>query len=343
MQSQPHIFSIVGPTATGKSQLALALAEKLFAHGTVESIDVISADSRQVYQGMQIGTGADLPVKFEQVQQSNLSYPFWQKKTANKLLRLHGLAMITPTTEWSVSHFQQLVKEVLAGLAHSSSVVILVGGTGLYHSQALQTDPQLQVPPNPEVRQKAVLLSLHELQQWLQTLDLTRWDQMNHSDQLNPRRLVRAIEISLAKPATVDGNGKTAAQSALKPLLEIGLTASAEFLAEQIHARVNARWQHGMREEVQKLISNFSDQDWKLPAFSATGYKEVRAFLEGQLSQEEALARWTLRETQYAKRQLTWWKKQTGIEWFDVSKDGAETAALAVALEFHLKNGYTIK
>jgi tRNA dimethylallyltransferase len=327
-----QIFSIVGPTATGKSQLALELATTALRlareRGIIfDGVDIISADSRQVYKGMDVGTGADLPVDFLAVEgaKHGLPYDFWQKNQ----VRLHGLAIILPTTDWSVSHFQKLVQSVISQPAASKRLVFLVGGTGLYHLQALIQDPQLQIPPNPQVRQKAAVLSLSELQAWLAELSLEKWQSLNQSDRANPRRLVRAIEVSMAvSQDSVLNQLKNSHQTTTKHRAQtLGLTGPVEFLQSQIASRVIERFTKGMIPEVEKLIANYSDEEWKLPAFSAMGFKEVRAFLEGVGTAEEVLARWTLREVQYAKRQLTWWKKQTEIEWFDVSSaDWHETA-----------------
>jgi len=95
---------------------------------------------------------------------------------------------------------------------------------------------------------------------------------------------------------------------------------------------------HTSIEEVQKLIADYSEKEWLMPAFSATGFKEVRAFLEDKISKEQMIELWTRRELQYAKRQLTWWKKEPNVRWFDVTKSGWKNSALEMLYSFYAQN-----
>ncbi len=158
-------------------------------------------------------------------------------------------------------------------------------------------------------------MSVVELQIWLQKVATAKWESMNNSDRQNPRRLIRAIEISVSE----EPHAKQKPQLPFTHI-EIGLMNSIEHISEKIRQRVEERLQNGMLAEVEKLIADYRPEMWKGPAFSATGYKEVRQFLEGILSREEMVELWVRREIQYAKRQLTWWKKDFRGQWFDVAE-----------------------
>ena len=139
---------------------------------------------------------------------------------------------------------------------------------------------------------------------------------MNHSDQFNPRRLIRAIEISLNPPHpphshTIEYVSKTT------NALWVGLTAPISTINERINQRVLARDKSGMTAEVKFLMQKYSR--WRFPAFSSTGYREWRDYLEGKISREEAVIKWQQRERQYARRQLTWFKKVPQITWSDIT------------------------
>lgn len=294
------LISIIGPTATGKTKLALQLSE-------VIDVEIISADSRQVYKGMEIGTGVDVP----------LNDP-----------HIHGVSIIRPNEEWSVMHFQKMAREVMQQAWENNRLPVLVGGTGLYHRHLFNDQSDLHAKPNEEIRAKAALLSIKELQNWLQKLSAGKFTSMNESDQQNPRRLIRAIEIlSAEKIAMPQPSFETPAQTI------IGLTDSIENIQSRIKMRIEDRLQNGFFAEVQKLMSDYSDEDWKNPAFTATGYKEARMFLEDQISEKEFKTLWLRREVQYAKRQLTWWKKYGDAKWFNVSEPDWSQTALRCILE----------
>ena len=295
MDFQLPVISIVGPTSTGKS----ALARKVAAKFSDRHVDLLSADSRQVFQGMEIGTGADVEP--------------WSSNT-----HVHGISFLPPTAEWSVAHFRKFGREILTHSAAEKGVTIIVGGTGLYHQTLWREEAEIDIPPNEELRQKAATLSLSELQEWLTSINPTHWQNMNASDRANPRRLVRALEIAQA-PTLPQPELSSLPQTQKSTFC---LTCPLPELEARITARVQDRWQNGMQQEVEKLIANYSDEEWKnCPAFSATGYREVRQFIEGTLELEQSLALWSRREFQYAKRQLTWWKKHLPAEyWIDITQ-----------------------
>ena len=288
------VISVVGPTATGKTAFALSLKKIL-----QQDIDLISADSRQVYKGMEIGTGVDL--------------------NPDKLpsgVRVHGSSFLLPTEEWSVAHFRLFARESVLRSWQQNALPVIVGGTGLYHRYLFSSDPEIDIAPNNELRERAQRMPLSELQAWAKEKNAVQFAEMNGSDRANPRRLIRLIERANTEVLPNESD--------LLPAdiqhLTIGLIDSLDHISERIAERIQERLRSGFLAEVQELMARYSDEEWKLPAFSATGFKEARAFIEEKISQDELETLWLRREVQYAKRQITWWKTARDVEWFDISQ-----------------------
>jgi len=290
------LLIICGPTATGKTSLALSLAKKF-------SGDLISADSRQVYKDMDIATGKDIPKNFKL---NNSKNPFY----SNNHIKIYGHDLVKPNQEFSVAHFTKFAQKAIKSIHEQNRLPIIVGGTGLYLNSLIKPPASLIIPPNQSLRQKLEKLNLTSLQKKLSHLNPNRFQAMNHSDKNNPRRLIRAIEIS---------NLKLSPPKYKSPdILWIGLTAPLKFLDTNIKKRVQDRINQGMSKEVKDLVNIYPN--WSYPSFSATGYKPWRKYLEKKISQQQATDLWTQSERQYARRQLTWFKKNTHIKWFDIAK-----------------------
>ncbi|MBD3279781.1 MAG: hypothetical protein GF390_03670 [Candidatus Pacebacteria bacterium] len=312
------LISIVGPTATGKTSLALFLAKQIFTKHAYAGVDLISADSRQLYQGLELITGADLPVNFYPQIANKLSFAFFSHQ--RQPINLHGVSIIKPNQAWSVAHFQDFAQEVMKWSWSQQRLPIVVGGTGLYHLHLFNTDPALRVKPQAKIRQQAAQLQVTELQDWLKKLDPNKFAQLNRSDRHNPRRLVRAIEIAQVQPAA-----QPRLITQLPDQLKLGLTASLTWLETKINQRVLKRLHQGVIEELQQLEQNYPDAT-KL-ALSATGIKELQDWLANKLSKKELITTWSLREFQYAKRQLTWWQKRTQVHWLRVDQTNHQDQA----------------
>lgn len=261
------ILIICGPTATGKTKLAVSLAKKF-------SGEIISADSRQIYQGMDIVTGKDRPAG----------------------VKIYGLDLVRPDEEFSVAHFVEYARTLI----NQIRLQIIVGGTGLYIDSLINPPKTLSIKPNWKLRKKLATKSIRELQNQLEKLDLRRWQSMNHSDQLNPRRLIRAIEVSL------QGTSLQARKVKKYDVFWLGLTADKETLNERIEARVKQRVRAGAVKEWQRLKKKYRAD---LPSMSAIGYRHL-----------PDIAKWIQAEQQYARRQLTWFKKNSHIRWFDITQ-----------------------
>ncbi len=306
------LLSVVGLTATGKTGLSLWLAEQLLAENRVEGVALISADSRQVYRGLETLTGADVPGKFNRQKNEKLPYSYFKHK--QQPITLHGVSIIYPTEDWSVAHFRDMAIEIIQHSWSQNRLPIVVGGTGLYHQQLFNNDPDIYVKPNPEIRNKAENKSVEELQTWLKEIDSKHWENMNRSDRHNPRRLIRAIEISQAlKTPGLRINSRPKFQ---KPnnYYQIGLKTNFKNLEAKIKKRVLKRFTQGAIAEVKNLLK--LSLDAKHPAMTATGVKPIQKYLQKKLTKQETIEAWTRQELQYAKRQLTWWKKHGSVEWY---------------------------
>lgn len=303
------LLVICGPTATGKTALALKLARRF-------SGELIAADSRQVYRGMDIGTGKDIPKKFK-VQNSKLKIsgkhiPYYGNGT-----KIWGYDLVEPNQEFSVSQFVRIATKIVKDISSRKKLPILVGGTGLYIDSLIKNPTTIFIPQNQKLRRELEKKNVSQLQQIVKRVNRKHFNQLNYSDQNNPRRLIRAIEI--ASYVRRHQLPKTINQS-YDPLW-IGLKAPPKILDASIEARVAKRATKAMDQEVKKLTNRY--RNWlKLPAFSATGYKIWRSYLEKKMTKTQALKLWSTAEKQYARRQLTWFKKNPSIHWFDVTQKG---------------------
>lgn len=305
------LLIICGPTATGKTAFGVELAKKYGG-------EIISADSRQVYTGMDIGTGKDLPVnskfqtpnskQIQNLKSENLSIGTYEISE----VKIWGYDLVSPKDEFSVSHFLKFANIVIPDMWNRGVLPIIVGGTGFYLSALTNPPESVVIVPNQLLREELETLTLIDLQNKLNQINSEKFKSMNHSDQNNPRRLIRAIEIMLAPKSD---------QSKQSPLgcvdqLWIGLTASNEFIDQKIEARVNSRLSEGFEEEMKKLIEAGFNKDY--PSSTATGYKQWLEYLSGNITKQMAINTWIRSEKQYARRQLTWFKNKPKINWFNV-------------------------
>jgi tRNA dimethylallyltransferase len=297
-----QIISIVGATATGKTAATLALAEKLLARRLVKAVHLLSADSRQVYRGLENLTGADLPTNFVATKKSDFSYPYFTNPSENILL--HGASIIEPSEDWSVAHFQKLFTKIKSQLG-DKEILIVVGGTGFYQQQITDPATTISIPQNLPLREKLDKLSVTELQNQLKNLDKERLENMNNSDLNNPRRLVRAIEIALYKMEQPVTAKKTNPQTSKIFYLELPKIVREEKIKQRVIGRFASA-----KAEVEKQLQN---KEISALAATCTGFAELRQLIQGTIDQSTCLAKWQLVETQYAKRQDTWWKKRSGL------------------------------
>ncbi|MBU1033926.1 hypothetical protein KKI22_03175 [Patescibacteria group bacterium] len=303
-------ISIVGATATGKTAAALELAEKLIAEKKAQKVLLLSADSRQVYQGLENLTGADLPANFVRANDQKFSYPYFVNPSKN--IFLHGSSIIKTKEEWSVAHFKKLFVEIKKALSEKD-VLIVVGGTGFYQEQILETAEDIFIPQNENLRKSLEKLNVEELQKKLESIAAKKLNAMNNSDINNPRRLIRAIEVATFKKTHSQKKSSTEKNSLPTFYLEM----SKDLREEKIKKRVVQRFLAAKKEVEQELLKNETKNSL---VFSSTGFRELEKLLKKQIGKKECLELWQLAETQYAKRQDTWWKKRSGLIKIDVEK-----------------------
>ena len=313
-KNNKRTISVVGPTCSGKTARAMEIATQLLNEKNSNGVDIISADSRQVYKGLEILTGADVPEGFKGSvtlipPKSDLPY----FTNVDDSIRIHGISMIEPTEEWSLAHFVNFAREVMQWSWSNGRQPLLVGGTGLYHKHLFSDDKTPQIPQDEDFRIDAQKMSLGELQQKLNGIDANRLEQMNESDSENPRRLIRAIEVAIWYQKH---GGSSLLQSGLSepPIAWSKVDNQMEFVSapletikERIEERVAKRFTSGAVQEVQNLLKLHLPEN--SPVLTTLGVPEIEQNLEGSLSEQECQQLWALHEFQYAKRQLTWWKK----------------------------------
>lgn len=304
------LLVICGPTAVGKTSIALRLAGEF-------SGELISADSRQVYKNMDIGTGKDVPSNF-QFLKSNLQMNNKIGYYSNGNTTIWGYDMVDPKEDFSVAEFIKIAGLIIEDIWKRGKLPILVGGTGLYIKGIVDGFATASVPRNQELRKGLFGKSTSWLFQRLKTKDPKRALALNDSDRKNPRRLIRAIEIAHATK-TPERPDKTGLVNKADVLF-IGLKLLRKKIEERIDARVGERVKNGFEEEVKWLLDQ--GVSWENQSMSSLGYRQWRRFIEEAVSRKEVIEQWKKEEKRYAKRQMTWFNKDKRIHWFDVSKKG---------------------
>lgn len=302
MLAQNHLISIVGSTASGKTKLALALAELLSTHKTelnLGEVHLLSADSRQVYQGLENLTGADIPADWQQEHDPKFSYPHFKNQKQNSFF--HGLSIISPSIDWSVAHFFKLYQEIKDKLS-SRDLLIVIGGTGFYQKQLFAEAETLTVPPNYDLRNDLVGQTVNQLQEKLAELDPEKLAGFNNSDLNNPRRLIRAIEVAKYKN---ENQIKLVADPKIKPWL-FYLDGQKEARKEKIKQRIKSRFSAAKKEVELLLKKKLNSQQL---ASSSIGLLELAELIQGKISEKDCFERWQQRENSYANEQDTWWQK----------------------------------
>ncbi len=312
MSSAAPVICIVGPTASGKSELAQRLAVALDG-------EIVSADSMQIYRGMDIGTGKVPP--------SERRVPHF------------GLDLVDPGTPYSAALFQPYARACFANIRSRGHVPFLVGGTGLYVRAAIDDYrfPEGEQVDNP-VREHYTRIAEEQgsdaLWKLLEQRDPASADVIHPH---NVRRVVRAFEL------LEEGKSYAAQKEALQHIapyeqaLFIGLAVDADLLRARINRRVDAMVEEGLVDEVTTLLQEGFREG--LTAGQAIGYKEIVAALDGQCTLVEAIDAIKLATRRYAKRQRTWFRKDTRIRWIDANGD--EDTMTAAALDVLRQEGVT--
>lgn len=301
----PPLLVIAGSTATGKTGLAIEIAERLAGEGIVA--EVISADSRQVYRGLDIGTA-----KATLEQRRGIVH--------------HGLDLVEPDEPFSLADFATHATGALAGIAERGGLAILAGGTGLYLRAVASGIPTDALPADPDVRAglEAEFLEVG-LDPLVERLRAVAPDRAIAVDLRNPRRVVRALEIV----ALDGGRGPLPEPRGYdRPVAWLGLAVDRPTHLAWIANRARAQFDAGLIDEARDLRERF---DPSLPAFSAIGYREAWAVLDGELDREAAIIEDARRNAAFAKRQRTWFRAEPAIAWLDPAAGDLVAIALDVA------------
>lgn len=293
------LLVVLGPTATGKTDLAIDLAKKFNG-------ELIACDSRQVYKGLDIGTGK-MPGRSLNVKAQKLK-GYWIVGG----IKIWMYDVTDPLHQYNVAQYINDVKKILPKIP--DKLPIIVGGTGFYLKGLLEGFTNLSVPRDEGLREELNSLMVKQLQSYLKKISKLKFDKMNQSDRNNKRRLIRKIEIS-----KFDSGKKKIVGGILgkNNILKIGLKAPRDILIERINSRVVSRVNSGMIEEAVYLHSN----GLSLERMRELGleYSVLADYLEKKKTLEGVIEVLQTRIRQYAKRQLTWFKKEKQVRWFDIS------------------------
>lgn len=285
--SPPLIAGIVGATGTGKTALALGIAYRFGG-------SIISADSMQVYEGMDVGT-AKLSLS------ERLGVP-------------HALIDVVPPNEhFSVAQYQLLALEAVNVAIRLQRLPILVGGTGLYVRAVLDGYEFLPEKPDASLRSQLRTLSEGELRARLRDIDPVAEREIASNDL---RRLERALEMSV-EPGDLPSVLKRRQHPVPWRVLRIGLRAERAELYRRLDQRVDTMVSAGMEEEVRRLLADGLNSDDT--AMQGIGYKELSGWIRGEIGRDEAIELWKRRTRNYAKRQETWFRREKDVHWIDVS------------------------
>ncbi len=305
MRDQSIILFIVGPTASGKSELAIELAHHLNG-------EIISADSRLYYRGMDIGTAK--PTMAEQAQVPH-----------------HLIDVVDPDETLSLAVFQQMAREAIAEVQRRGRLPFLVGGTGQYVRAVTEGWTPPEVAPDRKLRSELEKMQLSRGGQWLhERLQGLDPEAAAGIDPRNTRRTIRALEVILATGRRFSEQRGRA--EAPYRLIAVGLTRPRPALYARIDQRIDAMFEAGLLDEVRRLMDSGYGPD--LPAMSAIGYRECVRVIRGDMSVEQAKADMRRLTRVYVRRQANWFKESDpDIRWFNAGEPGVEAAVASFLRE----------
>jgi len=294
MRKKQKLIAVVGPTASGKTGLSIELAKKYNG-------EVISADSRQVYKKLDLGT---------------------EKVTEEEMQGIphYCIDVASPKRAFSVEQWRRRAQKALTRIEKHSALPIVAGGTGFYVDALVYNYSFPKVPPNYKLRNELSKLSVEELFETLERLDVRRAQTIESK---NPRRLIRAIEIAAAL-------GRVPSLSKRKTdfdVLWIGLNPGLEELTDKIKKRFNKTLESGLIIET-NMVRNQLGLSWKRINELGLEYRIVGEYIRGEISIEEMREKNIRELRKYAKRQMTWLKRNTEIKWFTNGKEALKKITL---------------
>jgi len=297
----PSVIAVVGPTASGKTSLAIRLAERL-------DTEIISADSMQFYRGMAIGTAAP---------------------TADELARVkhHFVGFLEPSEDFSAGTFETLAREVVCELNAAGKTAVVAGGAGLYVSaliDGLFPGPGKDETIRERLRDEAEEHGAPLLYARLKAVDPAYAETINHNDL---RRIVRALEVYELTGQPLSGLHREHRENAdVLEAVQVALDLPRDALYARINARVDRMIAQGLIEEVQSLLDNGYAEH--IERLRSLGYREMAAHLHGKCTLDEAIEQMKQNTRRYAKRQLTWFRGDPRIHWLAAGEDRPEDAVI---------------
>lgn len=287
MKELPRILVVLGPTGSGKTDLGIAIAKK-------NNGEIISADSRQIYKQMDIGTAKP---KGE-----------WKdgKYFVNGIPH-YLMDVVNPDENFTVADFKVQAIAHIDDILKHNKLPIIVGGTGLYIWSVVDNLEIPKVAPNTELRMELEKKTQPELIEMLKQLDPESAEKI---DLKNPRRVLRALEVAMTTGESFFNQRKK--QESLYDAQEFGINISKEDLYKRLDARVDQQIKDGLVDEVKSLSEKYS---WNLPSMSGIGYKQIGYYLRGEMTLEQAIELLKRDTRRYAKRQMTWFKRDPRIKW----------------------------
>jgi tRNA dimethylallyltransferase len=309
MKTTQKLISVLGTTAAGKTSLTLYLAEKILKKNMADGICIISADSRQVYQGLETLTGTDIPpnFKFKNLEKSSDYCRFL--KHNDMPITLHGVSIVSPIQDWSVAHFRNMAIDLIKQAWKKNWLPIIVGGTTFYHKQLFNNDPDIYIKPNQKLRKSLAQKSIKELKELLEKADPKKLGLMNASDRANPRRLIRAIEVAKSEKKLPKAEKNRPIFNEPEQYLSIALQIELETLQRKILTRVKQRFHGGAIKEVKHLLSLKLKPTAQV--MTSLGVKPITQYIANKLTAQETIQVWAQDELNYAKKQITWLKQMS--------------------------------
>ena len=286
----PKLIVILGPTASGKTGLSLKLAKKFKG-------EIVNADSRQIYQGMNVGTG---------------------KVIDKKGVEHYLLDVLKPDEEFTLADYKKKALAAIKDILKRGKVPFLVGGTGLYIQSIVDNLEIPAVPPNKKLRAQfeKEIKKPGAIAKWYKKLLKLDPGAAEAVDANNPRRIIRALEVCLAT-----GKQFSKLREKGEPLfdvLQIGINVPRQKLYENIDRRVEKMIKDGLVNETKKLLKKYNPN---LPSMSGIGYKEIGEYLLGKQDLVEAAQKIKYRTHAYARRQMTWFRRDKRIKWIKNYKE----------------------
>ena len=298
MTQNNKVIAIVGPTASGKTAVAINVAKKL-------KTEIISADSRQIYSDFNIAVAK--PTELEM----------------NGIVH-HMLGFVNPDDDFTVANFADEARKIIYRLHQEGKIPVVVGGTGLYFRILLENFDMPRVAPNKEMRAELEKLSIQELYEMLKKLDPVIAEKIHPN---NTVKIIRALEVckTLNMPMSEAQKIKETPEF---DVLWFGLNAeNRQFLYERVNKRVDIMLQNGLEAEAKEIFEKYGNMHL---LFDTIGYKEFFDYFNGKISHDAMKEQIKQNTRRYAKRQLTWFRQNKKIRWFDIEKKSADEIAAEI-------------